>query len=193
MPRRQRLRRVAILCYSFARNLAYYRVGQEDCSQPLTDPCHPHSSFWRQVNSNFLDLCVLEWCKLFADKNGEHYWRRVVSDKEAFEGALWGRTGVDSKGFKDQIEAMRRYRDRFVAHLDSDLVMQIPMLDVAQKSVWFYHAYLVEYEVAFTDLDGVAYVPNNMTLGYNQCAEEARAIARHALRHDLSTASIKRH
>jgi hypothetical protein len=181
MNRGQRLRRVALLCYSFARNIAYYRVGQEDRSKSLVHPYHPHTAFWRLANSNFLDLCVLEWCKLFGDSMGEHFWGKIVSDKQMFERELLDSVGADAVQFQEQVAAMRRYRDRFVAHLDSDLVMQIPVLKVAQDSVWFYHAFLVKHEASANELDGPAYIPNCMALGYNQCVEEARAIVQHAL------------
>jgi hypothetical protein len=56
---------------------------------------HPQASFWRQVNGNFFDMAVLDWCKLFGDQKqtplkrvGEHHWRRVVSDPEMFEARL---------------------------------------------------------------------------------------------------------
>ena len=48
--------------------------------------------FWATVHSNFLDCCVLEWCKLFIDtkhgKPGEHRWDNVVADKVRFKAKL---------------------------------------------------------------------------------------------------------
>jgi hypothetical protein len=60
MSRKDRLRRVALLCAHFTRNLAYYRAAQDRIAR--TSP-----EFWRTVYSNFLDIAVLEWCKLFDD------------------------------------------------------------------------------------------------------------------------------
>jgi hypothetical protein len=68
---------------------------------------------------------------------------------------------------------MRKYRDKFLAHLDSENVMQIPVLDVAKKAVWFYHSYIVQHEAQPGDLDGL---PVELDHGYAQCEEEARAI-----------------
>jgi hypothetical protein len=64
MSRKDRVRGVVTLCRSFAWNLAYYRTGWSKKYKHLLDA----SDFWRAVNGNFLDMCVLEWCKLFADK-----------------------------------------------------------------------------------------------------------------------------
>jgi hypothetical protein len=63
LSRRERLRRVVLLCCSFARNVAFYRAGQADQVQHLLSENHPEVAFWRQVNANFLDTAVLEWCK----------------------------------------------------------------------------------------------------------------------------------
>jgi hypothetical protein len=61
MPRKDRLRRVVILCRDFARNLAYYRVGWKDEHRNLFDPAkNDGASFWRVMNSNCIDVCVLD-------------------------------------------------------------------------------------------------------------------------------------
>jgi hypothetical protein len=67
MTRRDLLRRVVLVCCSFGRNLAYYRVGQEGAFSPLLGRSHPHASFWLQANSSFLYVTALEWCKLIGD------------------------------------------------------------------------------------------------------------------------------
>ena len=70
MSRKDRLRRVVLLCCAFTRNLAYYRVGQEEEHRDLLDAEKNESAnFWRVANSNCVDMCVLEWCKLFGDDN----------------------------------------------------------------------------------------------------------------------------
>ena len=105
-PRRDRLRRVAMLCCSFARNVAFYRAGWVDEAQPLLSEYHPKASFWRQVNSNFFDVAVLDWCKLFGDQKetprtriGKHHWRKVVSDPEEFEVRLLTQLATDAASF----------------------------------------------------------------------------------------------
>jgi len=51
MSRRSRLRRVVILCRNFARNLAYYRTGQDPEHAPLLTSSHPSVNFWRFMNA----------------------------------------------------------------------------------------------------------------------------------------------
>jgi hypothetical protein len=64
-------RRTVRLCIIFLRNLAYYRAGQSEQGNHLlarpfglrkSDPAEPTVNFWRQPNSNFIDMCVLDWC-----------------------------------------------------------------------------------------------------------------------------------
>lgn len=51
MPRKDRLRRVVILCCHFARNLAYFRVGQSEQYRHLFDPDRTTcANFWRMVS-----------------------------------------------------------------------------------------------------------------------------------------------
>src|SRR5271165_4315169 len=67
--RTERLRRVLVLCCYFVQNLAFYRAGWDNKIFRRY-----RSQFWVTANGNFLDHCVLEWCKLFGDERGEHYW-----------------------------------------------------------------------------------------------------------------------
>lgn len=152
VSRKNRLRRVAILCASFVRNLAYYRAGQCEDVRHLLSKYHRSASFWRQANSNFLDICVLDWCKLFADSKEKHHWSNIVSDRAAFEEKLLKEYKISKEHLEEQIEIMRRYRDKFVAHLDSDMTMNIPELDTAKSCVWFYLRYIIDFEAETNDL-----------------------------------------
>lgn len=150
MNRIERLRRVLILCCYFIQNLAYYRAGWND---QKVFPQYK-SQFWVTANGNFLDQCVLEWCKLFGDEKGEHYWGNIVSDPASFEKNLLSTLGISASEFEAHIETIRRYRDKFVAHLDSDKVMNIPDLEIAKKAVLFYQRHILNEEAQATDLLG---------------------------------------
>ena len=155
-------RRVVILCCQFVRNLAYYRVGGKHPTGWKDPPLGPTASFWRIVNGNFIDVCVLEWCKLMGDAKGQHCWERVVSDKAKFKAELFKHLNVSESQFEKFRLEMREYRDKFLAHLDSELVMNIPMLDLARKSVEFYHAYVVANEAQSGDLSGLPDTTNKL-------------------------------
>lgn len=140
MTRRQRLRRVGILCCHFLRNLAFYKAGWRKGKLIFKD------QFWVNANGNFIDVCVLEWCKLFGDKRGQHNWRKVITNQTAFFNGLLLAIGKTETAFDSYIEEMKMYRDKFVAHLDSEEVMNIPKLKVARNSVSFLYSYLLANE-----------------------------------------------
>lgn len=173
LPKKDRLRRVVLLCVAFTRNLAYYRVGQEEFRHLLNPQENAGANFWRVANNNFIDMCVLEWCKLFGDKDGKHYWANVVADPAAFKTALLKHLGVDEDEFQEYVREMRHYRDKFLAHLDSENVMNIPVLEVAMKAVRFYHAHVATCEAREGDMAGL---PLDLDSGYEQSAREARAV-----------------
>jgi hypothetical protein len=89
-------------------------------------PSYAHSAFWSQVSNNFLDVAVLEWCKLLGDDKDKHFWRNVVADPTAFEASLLVNLGMTESEFADFAKKMRRYRDKFVAHLDSEATIDTP-------------------------------------------------------------------
>jgi len=138
--RTQRLRRALLLACHFARNLGYYRSGMSRRRSRMPE------EYWKTVTSNCLDVCILEWCKLFADPSDPHHWRNVVSIPSAFERDLYRRMRVSAGRFEVYRISMRRYRDKFLAHLDSDLVMEIPTLDLALSSACIYYSHIRDVE-----------------------------------------------
>jgi hypothetical protein len=166
---------VVRLCCSFARNLAYYRAwwGQEH--EHFLSMARPHKDFWVAVNNNFFDMCVLDWCKLFARKSEKHYWRNIVSDPQAFEADLLRRLGCDASGFEGQVKTMVSYRDKHVAHQDWERTGTFPTLDVAKNAAWFYHAHVVNHEAQPGDLAGL---PLDIKAGYDYEEQEARVVYR---------------
>lgn len=140
MKRKQLLRRVGILCCHFLRNLAFYKAGWRKGELISKD------QFWVNANGNFLDICVLEWCKLFGDKRSKHHWRKVITDQVSFFDGLLRAVNLSKVEFERYIDEMRTYRDKFVAHLDDEEVMHPPRLRVARKSVSFLYDYLLANE-----------------------------------------------
>lgn len=119
-------RRTVRLCIIFLRNLAYYRAGQSEQGNHMLDPAEPTVNFWRQANSNFIDMCVLDWCKIFADRKAVHHWRKIVFDPVKFEGDLLARLTLTADEFQQFLDKIRFYRDKFIAHLDEHNTMDIP-------------------------------------------------------------------
>ncbi|MFL9945797.1 hypothetical protein PQR68_07395 [Paraburkholderia agricolaris] len=81
MPDVRLARRQAILSCAIIRNVVFYYVGwvSEDGQGTLKDD----TELGRTINSNFIDMAVLEWAKLFVDARGRHSWQRFVRPIEA--------------------------------------------------------------------------------------------------------------
>lgn len=140
MTRKERLRRVAILCCHCLRNIAFYKAGWRGGSLVFA------GEFWVNVNGNFIDICVLEWCKIFGDSRGKHFWRKIISNPTTFFNGLLQELEISGDDLDTYINEMRDYRDKFIAHLDSDKKMNIPRLDIAKKSVSYLYDYLLSNE-----------------------------------------------
>ena len=153
LTRRQRLRRVGILCCHALRNLAFYRAWH-DAGRPRAD-----EQFWVTANGNFADITVLEWCKLFADAKGRHHWAKVVTDQSAFTAGLLSALGMTQQAFDEYIQSMRVLRDKFIAHLDDELEFTLPQLAAAKASTAYLYSHLLAHENdgdAFHDAPGDA-------------------------------------
>jgi hypothetical protein len=115
--------------------------------------------FWLNANGNFLDIAALEWCKLFADSRGKHFWRKIISNPAVFWDGLLNELGLSDTLFNDYVNQMQTYRDKFVAHLDFEEVMHIPQLQVAVNSATYLYDYLLAHEEddgCFVDAPGSA-------------------------------------
>jgi hypothetical protein len=147
------VRRVGILCCHYLRNCAYYKAGW-DGKTPKRD-----DQFWRSANANCLDLCVLEFCKLFAEARGKHHWRKVITDEPGFLAGLHAALGMNATEFAKYIASMKFYRDKYVAHLDEELGGNYPRLDAGKKAVSYLYDYLLKHEDEgdfFLDAQGTA-------------------------------------
>lgn len=135
-----RLRRAAKLCCHCVRNLAFNRARNRKLFHG------PDSQFWLTVDGNFLDICILDWCKLFGDNKGKHGWQKVITNKDKFFEDMLKRIECNRNKFTDYIVDVKTYRDKFVSHLDEDNAMHIPSLDIIKDSSFYLYEYLLRNE-----------------------------------------------
>lgn len=151
-------------------NIAFYRAWHE-AGRPQANV-----QFWIAANGNFADLAVLEWCKLFADVRGRHHWLKVVKDTNVFEAGLLQALGMTAIEFAGYVGEMRFLRDKFIAHLDDELVMTLPQLTAAKASAVYLYTYLLENgdeEGAFD------HAPHNPVDFFDRYFAEAAAVYEH--------------
>ncbi len=128
--------------------MAYYRAGWENDVKHLLE-AHPDSgNFWITVNGNSLDMCVLEWCKLFGGKKrSNNSLQQILKDPEAFKADVLQHLALDEAVFEEEVQIFRTYRDRWIAHLDRDRKGFYPRLENAKKAVWFYYEYIGKEQI----------------------------------------------
>ena len=173
------VRRISIVCCNFVRNVAYYRTGyvSEDGNGRLKQP----TEFGATVNGNMLDIAVLEWCKLFADRKARHHWHRLIKDeteRKQFSAQLHQAAQVTDQGWAKYVDLIRIYRDKFVAHLDDEDAMPAPLpLDIALKSAFFLYAYICANAPPGTlDMPRYRKLPDDLPAYYAEC----QRVAQHA-------------
>jgi hypothetical protein len=132
----ERIRRVALLCTHCFRNFAFYRAGWKGVNQQA------NTQFLKTANSGFIDIGYLEWSKLFADYKGNHHWTKVIENHQLFQTELLNFLRITPEEFRFYIQAVRTYRDKFIAHLDDERVMHPPKTKVARNSAAFLYDYL---------------------------------------------------
>ena len=130
---------------------------------------------WCSANGNFLDVSVLEWCKLFGEPNGKHHWRRAVQNPNAFLFDLKKRVGVSEEEFIRHCHEVKTYRDKFVAHLDTERKMQIPHLEMnIQSTIFLYELIRAEFAEFLPD------APHDLRDFYGQRFKDGRKFYQNA-------------
>jgi hypothetical protein len=147
MERRDRLRRVVVLCHNFLQSHEYYMAAEALQFTDMGTAAYAYASTHHNLNA-----CVLGWCKLFADKGGMHTWKNVVSDSASFERGLLAYLPTNATELETYRVEMRVYRDQYVAHLDDGETYRTPFLDMAEKSVVYYFEHIASKEADPNDL-----------------------------------------
>ena len=172
------IRGAVILIQSFGRNLAYYRASLSPTAEPLLDPQYRDASFWRQVHSNFVDMLVLEWCKLFGDTKSHYYWGRALpkGDLCCFEKTMLAKVCMTRNQFDEYVKSMVAYRNWFVAHLSKENDMHIPHFEVADTAADHYHCHLARIGLSRGRLGGLASSQGELRVGRELCKCQAHRI-----------------
>ena len=137
-----RTRRTVILCRRCLGHIACYRAGWH------TKRFRVQRDFWRSANSAFIDIAILEWCKLFADRRGKHHWSNTVADDQAFIAGLYSRLKFSEAQFREYLESVKHARDKFIAHLDEEHVLYVPFMRPARASAAYLYDYLITGSVS---------------------------------------------
>lgn len=170
MTRRQRLRRVALLCIHFTRNLAFYRAIDD------LIPVKREGDFRITMQGNCVDIAVLEWCKLFGERDGKHSWQKTVDDPDAFRSGLLLALAISHTDWDDCWSEMRAYRNSFVAHLDNEHTMDILAMDLPSRMVTYFYSHVLGSE---DSADFFHEFPKDLNDYYSRCFSDAVSKTKH--------------
>lgn len=142
------------------RNLAYCRAWWES-GQP-----HADKDFWVNANGNFVEISVLEWCKLFGEKKrGKYFYGQVVPDAGDFLAAMLAHLGMTEADWDTYVDSMKTYRDKYIAHWDEDLDgAHRPVMDITKNST----VYLLDWLTENGEDDAHWPAPQNAAVFYEQ-------------------------
>ena len=109
------------------------------------DP-EPDLNFWRLIHGGFLDLSVIEWCKIFGENSENTHWKVLVDSDEGksnFRDNLFSHLSISSAQWDENWNHLKDYRNDHVAHHNRDSsVAKYPDLDIALNSSFYYYSYL---------------------------------------------------
>lgn len=175
LTRTQQLEQVIQLIASIVRNIHLKRVMH-------TINPNPHLNFWKVIYGNFLDIAVLEWCKLFGSDDASNqptHWKNIFSNHQDFCDRLMKHLNTDQPQWHSYWEEIKRYRDQMVAHHDIRriTIRNYPILDIALQATFFYYQEIIR-ELRAT---GVRRYPEELEQYCNDFAIQAEPIAQKAL------------
>lgn len=83
---------------------------------------------------------------MFVDSKGKHHFSRALEDADQFRKDLIEKLGLTEAKFDNYIGSFKAYRDKFIAHLDEENMMNIPHMKVARRSAKFLYQRLLVQE-----------------------------------------------
>lgn len=145
--REKLLRRVALKCADFARQLSYHR-GLAEYQDSFKQ------NFWIYMYNNAIDLAVLDWFHIFGYHNDDLHWKQVVTDIPAFRSELFQLLEMTEDAWKTYRESVKVYRDKDIAHIEVRPVSQVPDMTLALKAAGFYYSTVLAELSVFGDYSG---------------------------------------
>lgn len=148
MNKKTKVRRGCLLCLAFVRNYAFYMAAyNHDGSLIVGGTRSLSNQYWNTTHGNYIDIAILEWCKLFGNYNQEQFhWKRTIKDKARYKGQLLTMVGKSESEWAEYHDSIVKYRDEFVAHLDENNDYIVPNLEMALKLVINHYDYLLNNE-----------------------------------------------
>ncbi len=103
-----------------------------------------NQNYWILIYNNFLDIAVMEWCKIFGSNKEPTHWKTLVDDHDIFRQNLLKALNIDDAAWKSYWMGMKDYRDTQVAHHQyNPNITHYPNLNIALESSFYYYNWLI--------------------------------------------------
>ncbi len=101
-------------------------------------------NYWKLVLSNFFDMAILNWCKVFGADGEETHWKKIVHDHTSFRTALQQRAGISKSKWETYWKEMTEFRSTQISHCKQPPnLTNYPVLDIAIETSCYYYEWLV--------------------------------------------------
>ena len=164
--REKRLKRVALKCGDFAKQISYHQAFRKYKGSLKLN-------FWIATFNNAIDLAVLDWFHLFGYQNDDLHWKRVVSDNDKFRDGLFNYLNLSKEGFEAYRNEIKAYRDKDIAHIEIRPVSNVPEMSIALKACNYYNKYVLKELFTFGDYSKW---PNDLMEYYQKSLEQAENV-----------------
>ena len=99
-----------------------------------------NQTYWILISNNFLDVAILEWCKVFGSRSDATHWTSNVLDEAAFRAGLFEKLKINKAEWEAYRERVKAYRDKVIAHYDSaSATSDHPDFCLALKACFYYY------------------------------------------------------
>src|SRR4030042_2713427 len=147
MEKREKiLRRVALKCLDFARQLSYFRA--------LTKYDDLSIYFWLYMHNNAIYMAVLDWFHLFGYSKDSLHWEKVIKDKKDFKQGLLTHLEIDEQTWQSYWKMVKKYRDKDVAHIEMRLRSHVPEMSMAINATNYYYETVLRELSEYSDYSG---------------------------------------
>lgn len=161
-----------------ARNIAYHRSLSEYKDDIV-------QNYWVYIFNNFLDISVLEWCKVFGSRAEETHWSNHINNVDKFRKDMLIHLGLSQAEWKEYWNQLKTYRDCGVAHyIYNPDITDYPKFDNALEVSYFYYDILIQELRSLNVYD----YPDDLKIYFNSCLDQAKEFSHTAYN---STRNIK--
>lgn len=119
------------------KNIAYHKLLLE-----YKDDLY--QNYWIFSLNNFLDVAILEWCKIFGNNSQRTHWTNYVDEDDDFRRDMLKHINISSECWESYWNDVKNYRDTEVAHHESNPDRdRYPDLEIALRSSIYLYQYLI--------------------------------------------------